>query len=45
MSALQRLDVIEVVGGKGLDEEVKNQKKLSLAPFNAYLQNFCSYSL
>jgi len=44
MSALQRLDVIEVVGGRGLDKEVKSQKKLSLVPFSAYLQNFCSYS-
>lgn len=45
MSALQSLDVIEVVGGRGLDKEVKNQKGLSLSPFSAYLLNFCSYSL
>lgn len=36
MSALQSLDAIEVVGGRGLDKEVKNQKGLSLAPFGAY---------
>lgn len=45
MSALQSLDAIEVVGGRGLDKEVKNQKGLSLAPFSACLQNFCSSSL
>ena len=45
MPALWSVDVIEVVGGRGLDKEVKNQKGLNLAPFSAYLQNFCSYSL
>lgn len=44
MSALRSLDVIEAVGGRGLDK-VKNQMGLSLPPFSAYLQSFCSYSL